>query len=149
MVVFVGEQPGDQKDQTGHPFVGPSGQILGQALVEAGIDRQETYVTNAVKHFKWEPQGKRRKHKRPSASEIAACRPWLDKRIARDQAEGRRVSRGDGSAVSVWKDCPPKRPARASVGYAGCPERFCDHSPLGHSLTSGDGAARKRLSASR
>jgi len=76
-VVFVGEQPGDQEDVQGHPFVGPAGRLLDKALVEAGIARNEVYITNAVKHFKWEPQGKRRKHKRPSAGEVAACRPWL------------------------------------------------------------------------
>jgi uracil-DNA glycosylase len=76
-VVLVGEQPGDQEDLAGHPFVGPAGGLLNKALAEAGLSREEVYVTNAVKHFKWEPQGKRRKHKRPSAGEIAACRPWL------------------------------------------------------------------------
>ena len=76
-LVFVGEQPGDQEDLQGHPFVGPAGRLLDKALVEAGISRNEVYITNAVKHFKWEPQGKRRKHKRPSAGEVAACRPWL------------------------------------------------------------------------
>jgi DNA polymerase len=76
--MFVGEQPGDQEDLAGQPFVGPAGKILDKALVEAGIERRDVYVTNAVKHFKWEPQGKRRKHKKPSASEIAACRPWLE-----------------------------------------------------------------------
>lgn len=76
-IVFIGEQPGDQEDVAGHPFVGPAGRILDKALTEAGITRADVYVTNAVKHFKWEPQGKRRKHKRPSAAEVAACRPWL------------------------------------------------------------------------
>ena len=80
-IVFVGEQPGDQEDRAGHPFVGPAGKILDKALAEAGIARQETYVTNAVKHFKWEPQGKRRKHKKPSSDEIAACRPWLEAEV--------------------------------------------------------------------
>jgi uracil-DNA glycosylase len=80
-VVFVGEQPGDQEDQAGHPFVGPAGKILDKALAEAGIARRDVYVTNAVKHFKWEPQGKRRKHKKPSAAEIAACRPWLEAEV--------------------------------------------------------------------
>lgn len=80
-ILFVGEQPGDQEDQAGRPFVGPAGKILDKALAEAGIARQEVYVTNAVKHFKWEPQGKRRKHKKPSATEIAACRPWLDAEV--------------------------------------------------------------------
>jgi len=76
-VILLGEQPGDQEDRTGHPFVGPAGKILDKALAEAGLARNEVYITNAVKHFKWEPQGKRRKHKRPSAAEMAACRPWL------------------------------------------------------------------------
>jgi uracil-DNA glycosylase family protein len=80
-IMFVGEQPGDQEDLAGHPFVGPAGKILDKALVEAGIARRDAYVTNAVKHFKWEPQGKRRKHKKPSASEIAACRPWLEAEV--------------------------------------------------------------------
>ena len=76
--MFVGEQPGDQEDVAGHPFVGPAGKILDKALAEAGIVRNDVYVTNAVKHFKWEPQGKRRKHKKPSATEIAACRPCIE-----------------------------------------------------------------------
>ena len=80
-IMFVGEQPGDQEDQAGHPFVGPAGKILDKALAEVGITRESVYVTNAVKHFKWEPQGKRRKHKKPSASEIAACRPWLEAEV--------------------------------------------------------------------
>ena len=77
-VVFVGEQPGNDEDLVGKPFVGPAGKLLDKALVEAGIARDEVYVTNAVKHFKWEPKGKRRIHKKPNAREIAACRPWLD-----------------------------------------------------------------------
>jgi len=81
-VVFVGEQPGDKEDLEGKPFVGPAGALLDKALVEAGIDRAKVYVTNAVKHFKWEPRGKRRIHKKPNAAEIAACRPWLEAEIA-------------------------------------------------------------------
>jgi uracil-DNA glycosylase family protein len=77
-VMFVGEQPGDREDLAGKPFVGPAGKLLDRALEEAGIDRNEVYVTNAVKHFKWEPRGKRRIHKKPNAIEIHACRPWLD-----------------------------------------------------------------------
>ena len=77
---LVGEQPGDQEDLAGHPFVGPAGKILNEALQRAGIDRAEVYVTNVVKHFKWAPaqRGKRRIHKKPRSSEIQACRPWLD-----------------------------------------------------------------------
>src|SRR3954470_11290802 len=81
-IMLVGEQPGDQEDISGHPFVGPAGKMLDRALDEAGIDRGAVYVTNVVKHFKWEPRGKRRIHKKPSAGEITACRPWLDTEIA-------------------------------------------------------------------
>jgi len=81
-VIFVGEQPGDREDLEGKPFVGPAGELLDKVLVEAGIERKKIYVTNAVKHFKWEPRGKRRIHKKPNAAEIAACRPWLDAEIA-------------------------------------------------------------------
>jgi len=77
-VVFVGEQPGDQEDQQGKPFVGPAGKLLDKALEDAGIDRSQVYVTNVVKHFKWQARGKRRIHQKPNWSEIAACRPWLD-----------------------------------------------------------------------
>jgi len=80
-VLFVGEQPGNQEDLSGKPFVGPAGRLLNDALDEAGIDRSLTYVTNVVKHFKWEPRGKRRIHKKPNAGEIAACRPWLEAEI--------------------------------------------------------------------
>lgn len=81
-VMFVGEQPGNEEDLTGKPFVGPAGKLLDRALEEAGIDRSQVYVTNVVKHFKWEPRGKRRIHKKPNAQEIAACRPWLEAEIA-------------------------------------------------------------------
>jgi len=81
-VMFVGEQPGDREDREGKPFVGPAGRVLDEALEEAGIDRRRVYITNAVKHFKWKPQGKRRLHQKPNAAEINACRPWLDGEIA-------------------------------------------------------------------
>ncbi|HZR96039.1 MAG TPA: UdgX family uracil-DNA binding protein [Gaiellaceae bacterium] len=81
-VVFVGEQPGDQEDRAGRPFVGPAGRLLDEALELAGIDRSAAYVTNAVKHFKWEARGKRRIHAKPSWSEQTACRPWLDAELA-------------------------------------------------------------------
>src|ERR1700683_5624801 len=82
-VMFVGEVPGDQEDLAGKPFVGPAGTLLNKALADAGIDREKVYITNAVKHFNWEPRGKRRIHKKPNAAEIAACRPWLDAEIAK------------------------------------------------------------------
>jgi uracil-DNA glycosylase len=77
-VLFVGEQPGDKEDQEGRPFVGPAGRLFDELLEEAGIDRGAAYVTNAVKHFKWQPRGKRRIHQKPNAAELAACRPWLE-----------------------------------------------------------------------
>jgi uracil-DNA glycosylase len=77
-VVFVGEQPGDQEDLQGKPFVGPAGKLFDKALEDAGIDRSQVYVTNVVKHFKWQARGKRRIHQKPNWSEIAACRPWLE-----------------------------------------------------------------------
>ena len=80
-VMLVGEQPGDQEDLQGRPFVGPAGKILDKALEAAGIDRKEVYVTNAVKHFKWEPRGKRRIHKKPNSLEISACKPWVEAEI--------------------------------------------------------------------
>jgi uracil-DNA glycosylase len=81
-MMLIGEQPGDAEDLSGRPFVGPAGHLLDRALADAGIDRGSVYLTNAVKHFKFEPRGKRRIHKKPRASEIGACRPWLDAEIA-------------------------------------------------------------------
>jgi uracil-DNA glycosylase len=81
-LLLVGEQPGDKEDLEGRPFVGPAGRLLDEALVEAGIDRADAYVTNAVKHFKWVGRGKRRIHQKPNWNEIAACRPWLDAELA-------------------------------------------------------------------
>jgi uracil-DNA glycosylase len=80
-VMLVGEQPGDKEDLAGKPFVGPAGKLLDNAFEQAGIDRERVYITNAVKHFKWEPRGKVRIHKKPNGKEIAACRPWLDAEI--------------------------------------------------------------------
>ena len=81
-LMLVGEQPGDQEDLAGRPFVGPAGRLLREALVEAGIDRSDVYLTNAVKHFKWEPKGKRRIHQKPNWREISACRPWVEAELA-------------------------------------------------------------------
>jgi DNA polymerase len=86
-LLLVGEQPGDHEDLEGRPFVGPAGRLLDEALGEAGIDRANAYVTNAVKHFKWQPRGKRRIHQKPNAAEIAACRPWLDAELEVVQPE--------------------------------------------------------------
>jgi DNA polymerase len=81
-IFLVGEQPGDQEDRAGQPFVGPAGRILDKALADAGLRRDDVYLTNAVKHFKWTAKGKRRIHQRPSATEVAACRPWLSAELA-------------------------------------------------------------------
>jgi len=86
-IVMVGEQPGDKEDIAGHPFVGPAGNLLGRALDDAGIARSDVYITNAVKHFKFEERGKRRIHKKPSDSEIDACKPWLWAELARVRPE--------------------------------------------------------------
>jgi DNA polymerase len=80
-ILMIGEQPGDREDREGHPFVGPAGQLLDRALHEAGISQRDLYVTNAVKHFKWAPRGKRRLHQKPNVSEIKACRPWLEAEV--------------------------------------------------------------------
>lgn len=80
-LLLAGEQPGNDEDLAGHPFVGPAGKVLDEALAEAGIDRARTYVTNVVKHFKWEPRGKRRIHAKPNAAEVRACMPWLEAEI--------------------------------------------------------------------
>jgi uracil-DNA glycosylase len=81
-IMLVGEQPGDQEDLAGHPFVGPAGQLLERAITQAGLDRNKLYLTNAVKHFKWEPRGKRRMHKTPAQREVDACRYWLEGELA-------------------------------------------------------------------
>lgn len=81
-LMLIGETPGDQEDKLGRPFVGPAGKLLDRCLAEVGIGRDEAYVTNVVKHFKWEPRGKRRLHKKPNALEIAACKPWAETEIA-------------------------------------------------------------------
>lgn len=86
--MFIGEQPGDQEDLAGRPFVGPAGNVLDEALAEAGIPRDEIFVTNAVKHFKWEPRGKRRIHQKPTMGEVRACRPWLETELAIVKPQG-------------------------------------------------------------
>ncbi len=86
-VVMVGEQPGDEEDRKGHPFIGPAGRLLNKAMHESGLDREKIYVTNAVKHFKWLERGKRRIHAKPSGIEISACRPWLEAELAAIEPE--------------------------------------------------------------
>src|SRR5437660_5719971 len=100
-MMLVGEQPGDYEDVAGKPFVGPAGKIMDRALEEAGIDRKEVYVTNAVKHFKWEPRGKRRIHQKPNSLEITACKPWLEAEIEALHPEVI-VCLGATAAQSLW-----------------------------------------------
>ena len=100
-IMLIGEQPGDQEDLAGRPFVGPAGKLLDKALAEAGVDRKQVYVTNAVKHFSWFPRGKRRMHKTPTQQEVAACLDWLRAGAAAGQAEHHRLpgrDRGEGAA---------------------------------------------------
>jgi uracil-DNA glycosylase family protein len=113
-IMLVGEQPGDREDREGRPFVGPAGQLLDKALAEAGVDRERVYVTNAVKHFKFEPRGKRRLHKRPNASEIKICRHWLFDEI---EAIGPRlvVALGATAAQSLAGRAIPIQINRGSV----------------------------------
>jgi DNA polymerase len=109
-LMLVGEQPGDKEDKEGEPFVGPAGRLLDKALEEAGIDRSETYVTNAVKHFKWRPRGNRRLHQTPRAGEIEACKPWLEAEVQAVKPEaivalGASAARSlFGTKVKVTKD---------------------------------------------
>jgi DNA polymerase len=100
-ILFIGEQPGDEEDRTGHPFVGPAGRLFNRALEEAGIDRTEVFVTNAVKHFKFEERGKRRLHKKPTAGETNACRPWLEAEIEVVKPEVL-VALGATAALSIF-----------------------------------------------
>jgi DNA polymerase len=100
-VVFIGEQPGDEEDRRGKPFVGPAGKMFDRALEEAGIDRATVYVTNAVKHFKFEERGKRRLHQKPRTSEIRACQPWLEAELAAIQPKIL-VCLGASAAQSVF-----------------------------------------------
>ena len=120
-ILFVGEQPGDQEDLKGRPFVGPAGQLFDRALAEAGIDRGVVYVTNAVKHFKFEPRGKRRIHQKPDYKEVLACRPWLERELATVSAPtvvalGATAAQSlTGRTVTIGKErgrfqpCPPDR----------------------------------------
>jgi uracil-DNA glycosylase len=113
-IMLVGEQPGDYEDVAGKPFVGPAGKIMDRALEEAGIDRKKVYVTNAVKHFKWEPRGKRRLHKKPNAREIAACRPWLEAelRLVRPNLV---VALGSTAAQTIFGPSFPVRRERGKL----------------------------------
>ncbi len=118
-IMLVGEQPGDQEDRVGHPFVGPAGRLLDRALEDAGIEREKVYVTNAVKHFKWESRGKRRMHKKPGEREIAACHPWLESEL-RLVAPALVVAMGATAARALFGRATPIETSRGRVAaFAG------------------------------
>ena len=112
-IMLVGEQPGDQEDIAGHPFVGPAGMLLERAMGQAGLDRKKVYVTNAVKHFKWEPRGKRRMHKTPAQREVDACRYWLEKELAAINSQVI-VALGSTALKSVVDD--PRATLKEAIG---------------------------------
>src|ERR1043166_1561776 len=126
-IMLMGEQPGDFEDVAGKPFVRPAGKILDRALAEAGINRDEVFVTNAVKHFKWEPRGKRRLHKKPNSMEIAACRPWLNAEIAVTKPQVIVVLGATAAQALLGKDFKVTQHRgeliHSEIGRASCRER--------------------------
>ncbi len=114
-LVLVGEQPGDEEDLAGRPFVGPAGRLLDRALVDAGVERRRVYVTNAVKHFKWEPRGKRRIHQRPNRTEIVACHRWLEGELAALQDDAVLVALGAVAGEALFGASYRVGKARGSV----------------------------------
>ena len=131
-IMMIGEQPGDQEDKQGRPFVGPAGKLLDKALEEAEIDRSKVYVTNVVKHFKWEPRGKLRIHKKPTMKEINACRPWLDAELETLASDSLIVALGATAAQGVARiEFQAYRGARKGAGGAGDAADHCDTAPVG------------------
>ncbi|MEP6769236.1 MAG: UdgX family uracil-DNA binding protein [Acidobacteriota bacterium] len=139
-LVLVGEQPGDREDLEGRPFVGPSGQLLDDALEEAGIDRRVAYVTNAVKHFKWEPRGKKRIHQKPNAVEIAACRPWLDAELAVLRPDVLVCLGATAAQALLGRTFRVTKPGRAH-SVSARPPRHRDRAPVLHPARAGRGRA--------
>ena len=117
-IMLVGEQPGNDEDLAGHPFVGPAGKLLDKALEDAGIDRELAYVTNVVKHFKWEPRGKRRIHAKPNSQEITACLPWLQTEIRLVQPAAGRLPGSNGRAGITRPYVPRNSTTRCAAGCA-------------------------------
>lgn len=143
--VFVGEQPGAQEDLAGRPFVGPAGRVLDEGLAAAGIDRSQVYVTNAVKHFKWEPRDKRRIHQKPNWAEMTACRPWLEGRARGGPAGRPRLPRGHGSAVPAGAPVPRHQDARRARGVGVRPERRGDRASVLHPPGADEGARHEAM----
>ena len=136
-VMFIGEQPGNEEDLTGKPFVGPAGRLFDNALEAAGIDRKQTYVTNVVKHFKWEPRGKRRIHKKPNSMEIAACRPWLETEIALVKPDVIVALGATAAQVSSRTAIPSDKTTRRIYSFNPCTLCHGHSSPLINSSCSG------------
>ena len=126
-VMLVGEQPGDQEDLAGAPFVGPAGQLLRESLAEAGLDPEEVYLTNAVKHFKWEPRGKRRIHEKPNREEVLACRMWLNEEIdavkRADDCRSRRHCGGHVARICSKSHSRQRKVLRLDARASGHPHR--------------------------
>src|SRR5688500_10864030 len=141
-VMLVGEQPGDQEDLAGAPFVGPAGQLLRESLVEAGLDPEEVYLTNAVKHFKWEPRGKRRIHEKPNREEVLACRMWLNEEI--DTVKPQMIvalgATAAGTLLGSAAKVPRARVSCFAASLAPLVPRIVDPSSI---LRAPDSAARK------
>src|SRR6266496_4124061 len=149
VMMLVGEQPGDYEDVAGKPFVGPAGKIMDQALEEAGIDRSKVYVTNAVKHFKWEPRGKRRIHQKPNSREIAACRPWLEAELRIVKPKLGRGNGRDGGADDFRPSISGHARARQSVVIKACAEGPRDRSSMAPPSAARRSIARARIQALR
>ncbi len=136
-VVMVGEQPGDEEDSKGHPFVGPAGRLLSKAMHEAGLDREKIYVTNAVKHFKFIERGKRRIHAKPSGIEISACRPWLEAELERNRTGTRGLSGSNCRAVSDGPRFSHHRRARQVLSSSLGKRTGGHHPSFGHPAHAG------------
>ena len=148
-MMLVGEQPGDYEDVAGKPFVGPAGKIMDRALEEAGIDRSQVYVTNAVKHFKWEPRGKRRIHQKPNSREIAACRPWLEAELRLVKPKLLVCPRGDRCSSDFRAVLPGYAGARQSAVVQAFAARSRHGAPLFSASAARRGLAPKRIQTLR
>ncbi len=148
-IVLLGEQPGDQEDRAGHPFVGPAGLLLNRALGDAGVDREKCYVTNVVKHFKWEPRGKRRLHQTPNSRDIAACRPWMEAEFAHPQTAPARLPRRDRGQGGLRPRDARHAIAREVPGVAVCQADAGDRASVLAAARAGRSGAGGELPALR
>ena len=146
-VMLVGEQPGDQEDRAGQPFVGPAGRVLDEALEQAGIDRSKAYVTNVVKHFKWEARGKRRIHARPNWTEIAACKPWLEAELAVVEPRVAGLPRRDRRAGAPRQAVPGDEAAGRAVESPLAPNVLATIHPSAILRQRDEGSRREEMAA--